>query len=754
MTQELYIVKRDGTKELLDINKLHKVVEKACLGVSNVSASEVEIASQIKFFDGMKSSEIQQTLIKAATELITEDTPNYQYVAGNLLNFHLRKEVYGQKEPPALLEQIERGVKDKMYTSELLEWYTKEEIDKIDMFVDHSKDFEMTGAAIQQFYDKYLVRNRYTKKFYETPQFSYILIAMVGFHSYKDKDRLKAIKEFYELISSGTISLPTPILAKLRTPTKQFSSCVLIESGDSIESITAAGTAIVKYVANSAGIGICASAIRSRGSAVKNGEATSTGMIPFLKKFAGDVKSVSQGGIRNASATINYLIWHHEIEDLLVLKNNKGTEETRIRNMDYCVSINGLFYERYIKDEDMTLFSPHEVPDLYEAFYGDPVKFKELYEKYEKSTKIKKTKVSTRKILNSLLVERKETGRIYILNVDNANINGPFKSEVAPIKMTNLCVEINLPTVPMGSPESTIALCTLAAINFGKINNPEDFQKPCKYAIRFLDNILSYQSYLVPESERHTRFYRPLGVGVTNIAYWFAKNGLSYTGDQKTLDMVDEYMEAFQYYLVRASCDLAKELGPCEKYQNTRYSEGLTSVDWYKKTVDQLVVPTLRMDWKSLKEDLKQYGIRNATVSALMPAESSSAAINSTNGIEPIRSLVTKKKSKEGILIQVAPGISRLKNKYDLLWDLKSPEGYIKIASIMQKYVDQSISSNTTYSPRFYENNEVPMSVMMKDILTAYKYGLKSLYYLNTSPLEEDANQKEESGCSGGGCTL
>jgi len=439
MTTPLHIIKRSGEKELLDINKLHKVVEKACIGISNVSASEVELASKIKFFDGMKSSDIQLTLIKAATDLITEDSPNYQYVAGNLLNFHLRKEVYGQKEPPSLYDQIVKGVDDKMYTSELLEWYNKEDIDKIDMFLDHTKDFEMTGAAIQQFSDKYLVRNRYTKKYYETPQFAYILIAMVGFHSYEGKNRLKAIKDFYELISSGTISLPTPILAKLRTPTKQFSSCVLIESGDDLDSITSAGTAIVKYVAKSAGIGINASHIRSRGSSVRNGEATSTGVIPFMKKFAADVKSVSQGGIRNASATITYTIFHHEVEDLLVLKNNKGTEETRIRNMDYCVALCGLFYERYLKNEDMTLFSPHEVPDLMDAFYSDQIKFKELYEKYEKSTKVKKKKVSTREILNSLMVERKETGRVYILNVDNANIHGPFKPEVAPIKMTNLC---------------------------------------------------------------------------------------------------------------------------------------------------------------------------------------------------------------------------------------------------------------------------------------------------------------------------
>jgi len=399
------------------------------------------------------------------------------------------------------------------------------------------------------------------------------------------------------------------------------------------------------------------------------------------------------------------------------------------------------------------IFSPHEVPDLLETFYSDAVKFRELYEKYERSTKVKKKKVSTRDILNSLMVERKETGRVYIINVDNANTNGPFKSD-APVKMTNLCVEIMQNVVPMGQKDSTIALCTLAAINFGKINSPEDFEKPCKYAVRFLDNILSYQDYLLPESARHTQHYRPLGVGVTNIAYWIAKNGLSYTGDQKTLDMVDEYFEAFQYYLVRSSCDLAKERGSCEKNSNTKYSEGLTSVDWYKKTVDQLVKPQQRMDWKGLSEDLKRYGIRNATVSALMPAESSSVSINSTNGIEPIRALVVKKKSKEGIIKQVAPGISRLKNKYELLWDLTSPEGYIKIAAVMQKYVDQSISSNTTYSPKFYENNEVPMSVMIKDLLTAYKFGIKSLYYCNTSPIEDDENQKEEAGCAGGGCTL
>lgn len=753
MTQELYIIKRNGNKELLDINKLHKVVEKACEGVSGVSASEVELASKIKFFDGMKSSEIQQTLIKAATELITEDSPNYQYVAGNLINFHLRKEVYGTKEPPSLYEQIINGINDNMYTKELLEWYSKDEIDKIDSFIDHTKDFEMTGAAIQQFIDKYLVRNRYTKKYYETPQFAYILIAMVGFHSYEGKERLKAVKDFYELISNGVISLPTPILAGLRTPTKQFSSCVLIESGDSLNSMNSTATAIVNYVSKKAGIGICASSIRSKGSSVKNGEVVHTGIIPFLKYFTSAVKSVSQGGVRNASGTMYYNIWHHEIEDLIVLKNNKGTEETRIRNMDHAVCINKLFYERYLNNEYITLFSPHEVPDLYDAFYKDNDKFKELYEKYERSTRVKKKKISARHLLNELMIQRKETGRIYILNVDNANIHGPFKPEVAPVRMSNLCLEINLPTKSMGYDDSLIALCTLAAINFGKINDPEDFKSPCNYIVRFLDNLLSYQEYPMPEAERHTRYYRPLGVGITNLAYWFAKNGLSYTGDQKTLDMLDEYVEAFQYYLVSTSCELAKEKGPCEKYKHTKYSDGLVCLDWYKKTVDDLVKPVRRMDWKTLKNNLKQYGIRNATLSACMPCESSVLTINSTNGIEPIRSLVVKKKSKEGIIKQVAPNINRLKNKYEMLWDLTSPEGYIKIASVIQKYIDQSISSNTTYSPKFYENNEVPMSVLMKDFILSYKLGLKTLYYCNTSPNEEDENQKEEK-CTSGGCTL
>lgn len=752
MTQ-INVIKRDGSREPLDINKLHQVVERACQGVSGVSASEVELASQIKFFDGMKTSQIQETLIKAATELITEDTSNYQYVAGNLLNFHLRKEIYGEKNPPSLYEQIKRGVEDKMYTPEFLTWFTEEEINKLDAVIDHTKDFEMSGASLQQFQDKYLVRNRFTKKYYETPQFSYMLMSMVGFSSYTGTARLKAIRDFYELTSNGIISLPTPILAKLRTPTKQFSSCVLIESGDDLESITSAGTAMVKYVAKSAGIGVCASRIRAHGSKVRNGEATSTGIIPFVKKFAGDIKSVSQGGIRNASGTVYYNIWHLEIEDIIVFKNNKGTEETRIRNLDHAVCLNNLFYKRYLANEDITLFCPNDVPDLYDAFYEDSEKFRELYEKYERSTKVRKKKINARTLMNNLMIERKETGRIYILNVDNANTHGPFKPEIAPIKMSNLCAEIALPTKEMGKDDSLIALCTLAAINFGKINTPEDFEKPCMYAVRFLDNLLSYQQYPMPEAERHTKMYRPLGVGVTNIANWIAKNGLTYNGDQKTYDMVDEYMEAFQYYLVRASCDLAKEIGACDAVSHSKYSDGLTSIDWYKKTVDELVKPNLRMDWKTLKEDLKTYGIRNATVSALMPAESSSVVINSTNGIEPIRSLVVTKRSKEGVIKQVAPQTNRLKNKYELLWDLKSADGYIKIAAIMQKYIDQSISSNTTYNPAHYSNNEVPMSVLMKDFLTAYKYGIKTLYYANTSPLaDEEAAQEEK--CGSGGCTL
>lgn len=749
----IIVTKRNGKSEPLDINKIHVVVEKACEGISGVSASEVEIASQLQFYNKMKTSDIQKTIIKAATDLISEESPNYQYVAANLLNFHLRKEVYNQKEPTSLYEHILNCVTDSMYSKEVLEWYTKEEIDTIDTYIDHEKDYKLTSAAVQQFIDKYLVRNRYTGKYYETPQFLYMLIAMFGFHATQDKkQRLKEVREFYTLISDGYLSLPTPILAGLRTPTKQFSSCVLVESGDSLKSITSTATSVVNYVARKAGIGICASAIRPKGDPVRNGEVLHTGVIPFLKLLAAAVKSVSQGGVRNASGTIYYNIWHPEIEDLLVLKNNKGTEETRIRNMDYGVCISRLFYERYIQNKDMSLFSPNDVPDLYEAFYADQDKFKTLYEKYEKDSSIKKKKISARFLLNELMIQRKETGRIYIFNVDNANENGPFKPEIAPIKMSNLCTEIALPTKPMGDDDSLIALCTLSAINLAKINEPEDFAKPCEYAVKFLDNLLSYQEFPAVEAERHTRFYRPLGIGITNLAYWFAKNELSYYADDRTLSKVDEFMEAFQYYLVKTSVDLAKEKGPCEKYRDTKYADGLVCLDWYKRSVDALSQNTPKMDWDSLREDLKKYGIRNATLSTQMPCESSVLCINSTNGIEPIRSFITEKTSKEGIVRQVAPSYPRLKNKYDLLWDITSPEGYIKIVAVMQKYMDQAISANITYNPEHYDKNEVPMSVLMRDFMLAYKFGLKTQYYLVTSPLE-DENVKAEK-CESGACSI
>lgn len=751
----VFITKRDGTKEQLDIAKIHRVVEYACKDISGVSVSEIELKSQLRFFDGMKTTDIQETLIRATHDLISVDTPNYAIVGGRLINYHLRKEVYGDISPRSLYDQIKIVSDLGFYTKELLEWYTPEEIEKLDSYIEHDRDFEFPYAAMEAFRGKYLIRDRSIKKFYETPQFAYMLIAMTGFNAYPKDKRLKVIRDFYEMLSTGIVSLPTPILAGLRTSQKQFSSCVLIESGDSLDSINATSNAIVNYVSKKAGLGINAGKIRAKGSKVRNGDTLHTGVVPFLKLFNAAVKSCSQGGIRDGSATVYFPIWHYEIEDVMVLKNNKGTEDTRIRTMDYAISLSKLFYERYVNNEDITLFSPNDVPDMYDAFFADQEKFKELYEKAEKNSKIRKKKVNARDLFHALMIERKETGRIYIFNVDNANNHGPFKPEFAPIRQSNLCLEIALPVKEMGTDESLIALCTLGGINFGKINDPEDFRKPCEMIIRFLDALLSYQDYPVLEAQKHTRYYRPLGVGVTNIAYWFAKNGLSYNGDQKTLDMVDEYFEAYYYYLVKASVQLAKEFGPCEKVEHTRYSDGLTCVDWYKKSVDKLVKPNTRMDWTSLKEDLKTYGIRNSTVSALMPNESNSVVLNATNGIEPVRSLITNKGNKDMQSNLVVPGISRLKNKYELLWDLTNAEGYIKIASVMQKYVDQAISSNTTYNPKHYDKEEIPMSLLMKDLILSFNYGLKTLYYNNTPDGSADVdNQTDKSGCGSGGCTL
>ena len=729
----IHIVKRNGDKENLDLEKMHKVVFEACNNINNVSASEVELKSHIQFYNGMTSSEIQETLIKAAAELITEDTPNYQWVAGNLINYHIRKEVYNDFQPCHIIELVNTNTKSGFYDKALLKDYSVEEWDKINGFIKHDRDFDISYVGMEQFRGKYLVQNRVTKEVFETPQMAYMLIAATLFSNYPKEERLKWVKDYYDAISTFDISLPTPVMAGVRTPQRQFSSCVLIETDDSLDSINATSSSIVKYVSQKAGIGVGAGSIRAINSPIRNGDASHTGVIPFYKMFQAAVKSCSQGGVRGGAATLYYPVWHYEVEDLLVLKNNKGTEDNRVRHMDYGVQFNKLMYERLMTGGNITLFSPQDVPGLYESFFNDQDKFRELYEQAERKTSIRKKSVPAIELFSAFMNERKNTGRIYLMNVDHANDHSSFNTDVAPIKQSNLCCEINLPTKPLNSvmdEEGEIALCTLSAINWGNIKSPEDFEKPCELAVRGLDALLSYQDYPLIAAELATDNRRPLGVGIINFAYWLAKNDTNYT--DPNLELVDEWAEAWSYYLIKASNKLAKEIGPCPKSDETKYGHGVVPIDTRKAEIDELVKHSERMDWKGLREDLKEHGVRNSTLMALMPAETSAQISNSTNGIEPPRSYVSIKQSKHGVLKQVVPGIHKLKNKYELLWDQKSPEGYLKIMAVLQKYIDQGISVNTSYNPVHYEDEKIPMSEMLQHLIMFYKYGGKQLYYFNT----------------------
>ena len=731
---KIQVTKRNGVKEDLNLDKLHKVVFWATEGVSGVSASEVELRSHIQFYNNIKSSEIQEMLIKSAADLITEDSPNYQYVAGRLINFHLRKQVYDRFEPWGLLEIVQKNTEKGLYDKDLLISYTEDEWNKLNSYVKHDRDMELTYVAMEQLRGKYLVQNRVTGEIYETPQIAYMLISATLFATYPKETRLAWVRDYYEAISKHDISLPTPVMAGVRTPQRQFSSCVLIETDDSLDSINATSSSIVKYVSQKAGIGIGAGSIRAINSPIRNGDTAHTGVIPFFKYFQSAVKSCSQGGVRGGAATLYYPIWHLEVEDLLVLKNNKGTEDTRVRHMDYGVQFNKLMYERLLTGSDITLFSPHDVPGLYEAFFNDQDRFKELYETAERNTRIRKKKIKASDLFSSFMSERKDTGRIYLQNVDHSNTHSSFDEKKWPVKQSNLCAEITLPTRPLNSihdENGRIALCTLSAINWGNIRDPKDFEKPCTLAIRGLDALLSYQNYPVRAAELSTRDFRPLGVGIINLAYFLAKNDVSYS-DPKALTLVDEYAEAWSYYLIKASADLAAEQGACELSGDTKYAQGIVPVDTRKTDIDELVTYNERMPWDDLREQLKQSGIRNATVMALMPAETSAQIANATNGIEPPRAYVSIKQSKHGVLKQVVPGYPRLKNKYELLWDQQSPEGYLKICAVLQKWIDQSISTNTSYNPQFYEDDRIPMSEMLKHLVLCYKYGIKTLYYFNT----------------------
>jgi ribonucleoside-diphosphate reductase alpha chain len=731
-TTTINVTKRDGSIKPFDLDKVHKVLEWAVEDISGVSMSEIELKANIQLYDKIAAYDIHELLIKSAAELISEHTPNYQFVAARLISYKMRKEAYGEYTPPPLTQIIEENIELGVYDSEIVNTYTEDEICELDSYLKHERDDTFTYAGMEQFRGKYLVQDRRTKKIYETPQILYMMIAMTLFGKYKE-NRLKYVKDYYDAISQFYISLPTPIMAGVRTPTRQFSSCVLIESGDSLDSINATATSIVRYISKKAGIGIGAGSIRANGAKVGDGSVVHTGLIPFLKYFQSAVKSCSQGGVRGGAATVYLPLWHYEFEDLVVLKNNKGTEENRVRHMDYAFQFNKLMYERLLSGGNITFFDPNEVPGLYESFFVDQEKFKELYEKAERMTSIRKKTLPALDVFQMFLTERKDTGRIYLMNVDHANDHSSFIAEKAPIRMSNLCCEIDLPTTPLNSQddeEGEISLCTLSAINWGLINEPHEFEKYCDLTVRALDELLDYQGYPIPAAEKGTMNRRPLGVGIINLAYFLAKRGFKY--DKSAYKIVDEYAEAWSYYLIKSSANLAAEKGKLIYNTDTKYSLGILPIDTYKSAIDNLVEYRERLPWEDLRKQLRETGIRNSTLMALMPAETSAQISNSTNGIEPPRALVSYKQSKDGVMAQVVPGYHHLKNKYDLLWDQKSPQGYLAICGILQKYIDQGISVNTSYNPEHYEDNKIPMSVMIQDTVTAYKYGLKQLYYFNT----------------------
>ena len=738
------VTKRNGRLEPFNLEKVHRVLEWSTEEIASVSISEIELKANIQLYDGISAYDIHELLIKSAAELISEQTPNYQYVAARLINYKLRKEVYGQYEPWKLYDLITANVKRDVYDPEILDKYTQEEINQIDTFIRHDRDNTFTYVGMEQFRGKYLVQDRMTKTPFETPQVLYVMIAATLFADYPKSERLKWVKDYYDAISQFYISLPTPIMAGVRTSTRQFSSCVLIESGDSLDSINSTATSVVRYISKKAGIGIGAGAIRALGSRIGDGSVVHTGLIPFLKYFQSAVKSCSQGGVRGGAATVYLPVWHLEFEDLVVLKNNKGTEENRVRHMDYAFQFNKTMYERLLTGGNITLFSPNDVPDLLDAFYADQDKFKNLYETYEADESIRKKVMPAIDVFSSFINERKDTGRIYLMNVDHANEHGSFDPTVAPIRQSNLCCEIDLPTKPLESADDEngeISLCTLSAINWGLINEPKEFEKYCTLAVRSLDALLDYQGYPVPAAKQSTMDRRPLGIGIINLAYFLAKRGLKY--DDSALATVDEFAEAWSYYLIKASADLSAERGCIPRLDDTKYSLGVVPIDTYKKTVDELVAHTERLNWEGLRKQLKTTGIRNSTLMALMPAETSAQISNSTNGIEPPRALVSYKQSKDGVMAQVVPGYHHLKNKYDLLWDQKTPEGYLKICAILQKYIDQGISVNTSYSPQHFDEGKVPMSQLIKDIVMFYKMGGKQLYYNNTNDMSGEMKDDE-----------
>lgn len=760
MNQSLLVTKRDGRTERINLDKIHRVIDWAAEGLQNVSVSQVELRSHIQFYDGIKTADIHETIIKAAADLISKDAPDYQYLAARLAIFHLRKKAYGQFEPPKLIDQVTRMVEMGKYDKHLLEDYTTEEFEQMDSFIDHWRDMNFSYAAVKQLEGKYLAQNRVTGDIYESAQFLYILVAACLFSGYPRDTRLDYIKRFYDAISTFKISLPTPIMSGVRTPTRQFSSCVLIECGDSLDSINATSSAIVKYVSQRAGIGINAGRIRALGSPIRGGEAFHTGCIPFYKHFQTAVKSCSQGGVRGGAATLFYPMWHLEVESLLVLKNNRGVEGNRVRHMDYGVQINKLMYQRLVKGGDITLFSPSDVPGLYDAFFADQEEFERLYEKYEQDASIRKQKVKAVELFSLMMQERASTGRIYIQHVDHCNTHSPFDPAIAPVRQSNLCLEIALPTKPLddvNDENGEIALCTLSAFNLGAIESLDDLEELAVLAVRALDALLDYQDYPIKAAKRGAMGRRTLGIGVINYAYYLAKNGVRYS-DGSANNLTHKTFEAIQYYLLKASNELAKEQGACQWFNETTYSQGIMPVDTYKKDLDAICSEPLHLNWDKLREDIKTHGLRNSTLSALMPSETSSQISNATNGIEPPRGHISIKASKDGILRQVVPEYERLKDQYELLWDMPNNDGYLQLVGVMQKFIDQAISSNTNYDPSRFPNSKVPMKQLLKDLLTAYKFGVKTLYYQNTrdgaDDVQEDMKADVADDCESGACKI
>ncbi|MCG9964955.1 MAG: class 1a ribonucleoside-diphosphate reductase subunit alpha [Shewanella sp.] len=762
MNSNMTVTKRCGARETIDLDKIHRVITWAAKGLKNVSVSEVELRTHLQFFDGIPTEAIHETIIKSAADLISPESPDYQFLAARLAVFHLRKKAFGQFEPPKLYDHVTKLVELGKYDMHILQDYTREELDIMDTYIDHWRDMNFSYAAVKQLEGKYLVQNRVTHEIYESAQFLYILVAACLFARYPKETRLQYVKDFYDAVSTFKISLPTPIMAGVRTPTRQFSSCVLIECGDSLDSINATASSIVKYVSQRAGIGINAGRIRALGSPIRGGEAFHTGCLPFYKYFQTAVKSCSQGGVRGGAATLFYPIWHLEVESLLVLKNNRGVEDNRIRHLDYGVQLNKLMYQRLIKGESISLFSPSDVPGLYDAFFEDQAEFERLYLQYEQDSSIRKKTLKAVDLFSLMMQERASTGRIYIQNVDHCNTHSPFDSKVAPIRQSNLCLEIALPTKPLNNiddPNGEIALCTLSALNLGTITDLAELEPLADLAVRALDNLLDYQDYPIKAAQISSMNRRTLGIGVINFANYLAKNGMKYS-DGSANNLTHKTFEAIQFYLLKASMNLAKEKGACPLFNETTYAQGILPIDTYKRDLDKICSEPLHLDWEALRSDIKEYGLRNSTLSALMPSETSSQISNATNGIEPPRGLISVKASKDGQLKQVVPDFDSLKNNYELLWQMPSNEGYLQLVGIMQKFVDQAISANTNYDPARFEGRKVPMQTLLKDLLNAYKLGVKTLYYHNTRDGASDQHdditniEKEDDGCAGGACKI